>query len=183
MKRWKKQLLRLDSKISKTLHINDKNSFIALILKLFAHSGDSWFWLAGLCITWLLSEGEWRQRSVFIAVGLAVLSGTVILMKFAVRRPRPVGEWGKVYRITDPHSFPSGHASRAAALAIMGIAAGPTWFAIVLVLWWPWVGLSRVSLGVHYFSDVAAGWIVGALMGWIAIALQPLILQVLSVLL
>lgn len=183
MKHWKKQLLRLDSKLSRALHINDKNSFIALILKLLAHSGDSWFWLAGLILTWLLSEGEWRQRSLFIAVGLTVLSAAVILLKFTIRRPRPEGEWGRVYRITDPHSFPSGHASRAAALAIMGIAAGPPWFAVALVLWWPWVGLSRVSLGVHYFSDVAAGWIVGILMGGIAVALQPLILQLFSFLL
>ena len=183
MKRWKKHLLRIDSILSKTLHINDKNSFIALIMKLLAHSGDSWFWLAGLCITWLLSEGEWRQRSVFLAVGLTVLSAAVILLKFTVRRPRPKGEWGKVYRITDPHSFPSGHASRAAALAVMGIAAGPPWFAIALVIWWPWVGISRVSLCVHYFSDVAAGWLVGLLMGLIAVAFQPLIIQVFSFLL
>lgn len=183
MKRWKKQLLRLDSKLSKTLHINDNRSFIAFIMKVFAHSGDSWFWLAGLSITWLLSEGEWRQRSLFLAVGLTVLSAAVLLLKFTVRRPRPAGEWGKVYRITDPHSFPSGHASRAAALAIMGIAAGPPWFAIALVLWWPWVGISRIVLGVHYFSDVAAGWIVGILLGLIVVASQPVILQVFSFLL
>lgn len=183
MKRWKKQLLKLDSKLSKTLHITDKNSFIALILKVFAHSGDSWFWLAGLCVTWLLSEGEWRQRSLFFAVGLAVMASVVILLKFTIRRPRPEGEWGQVYRITDPHSFPSGHASRSAALAIMGLAMGPTWFAVALVLWWPWVGLSRVALGVHYFSDVIAGWLVGALMGLIAVALHPLIIQLLSFLL
>lgn len=183
MKSWKKQLLRCDSNISKSLLINDKNTFTALIMKVFAHSGDSWFWLAGLFITWLLSAGEWRQRALFLAVGLAVMATAVILLKFTIRRPRPQGEWGQVYRITDPHSFPSGHASRSAALAIMGIAIGPPWFAITLVLWWPWVGISRVALGVHYFSDVIAGWMVGLLMGLIAVALQPLILQVLSFLL
>ena len=183
MKRWKKQLLKLDSKLPKSLLIKDNQSFGTLIMKILAHSGDSWFWLAGLCITWLFSEGEWRQRALFLAVGLTVLSATVILLKFSIRRPRPEGEWGKVYRITDPHSFPSGHASRAAALAVMGIAIGPPWFAIALVLWWPWVGISRVVLGVHYFSDVIVGWLVGAVMGLIAVALQPLIMQVLSFLL
>lgn len=183
MKRWKRQLLRLDSKISKSLLINDKNAFTALIMKVFAHSGDSWFWLAGLFITWLLSVGEWRQRALFLAVGLAVMATAVILLKFTIRRPRPQGEWGQVYRITDPHSFPSGHASRSAALAIMGIAIGPPWFAITLVIWWPWVGVSRVALGVHYFSDVIAGWMVGALMGLIAVALQPMIIQMLGFLL
>ena len=183
MKGWKRQLLQYDSKLSKSLLINDNRSFVALIMKVLAHSGDSWFWLAGLSITWLFSEGEWRQRSLFLAVGLAIMATVVILLKFSIRRPRPKGEWGQVYRITDPHSFPSGHASRAAALAVMGIAIGPPWFAIILLLWWPWVGISRVALGVHYVSDVVAGWLVGMVMGLIAVAIQPLSMQLLSFLL
>jgi membrane-associated phospholipid phosphatase len=183
VKGWKRRLLQYDSKLSKSLLIKDNRSFVALIMKILAHSGDSWFWLAGLFITWLFSEGEWRQRSLFLAVGLAVMATVVILLKFSIRRPRPKGEWGQVYRITDPHSFPSGHASRSAALAVMGIAIGPPWFAIILLLWWPWVGISRVVLGVHYFSDVVAGWLVGLVMGLVAVALQPLIIQVFSFLL
>lgn len=183
MKRWKRQLLKLDSQFSKALHINDEQKFLALILKIFAHSGDSWFWLAGLIITWLVSQGAWRQQALFLGAGLAVMAAAVILLKFSIRRPRPEGEWGQVYRITDPHSFPSGHAARSAALAVMGIALGPPWFAIALVLWSPWVGISRVALGVHYFSDVVAGWLVGAVMGLIAVALQPLAIQWLSFLL
>lgn len=183
MKGWKKQLLRIDANLTTRLLIKNNPSFLALILKILAHSGDSWFWLAGLCLLWLFNEGDWRQRALFFAVGLTILSAAVIVLKFSIRRPRPVGEWGKVYRITDPHSFPSGHASRAAALAIMGMAVGPPWFAVTLLLWWPWVGISRVSLGVHYFSDVAAGWIIGILMGGVVVALQPVILQVFSFLL
>jgi undecaprenyl-diphosphatase len=65
----------------------------------------------------------------------------------------------------------------------MGLAIGPPWFAISLVLWAPWVGISRVALGIHYLSDVVAGWIVGGVMGLIALALQPLVLNILSFLL
>lgn len=180
MKRWKLHLLKWDAQLSKAIHISDNHTILAPVLKFFAHSGDSWFWLAGLLITWLVMDGEWRQRALFLGVGLAVMAVAVILLKFSIRRPRPEGDWGQVYRITDPHSFPSGHAARSAALAVMGIAIGPPWFAILLVLWWPWVGLSRVALGVHYLSDVVAGWLVGAVMGLVAIALQPLILQVLG---
>lgn len=183
MKRWKLHLLRWDAQLSKALHVSDKHTIVALVLKFFAHSGDSWFWLAGLIITWLLTVGEWRQRVLFLGVGLAVMAVAVILLKFSIRRPRPDGDWGQIYRITDPHSFPSGHAARSAALAVMGIAIGPPWFAILLILWSPWVGLSRVALGVHYLSDVVAGWLVGAVMGLIAITLQPLILLVLGFLL
>jgi membrane-associated phospholipid phosphatase len=183
VKRWKHHLLKWDAQLSKALHISNKHTIAALVLKFFAHSGDSWFWLAGLFITWLTTDGEWRERVVFLSVGLAVMAVAVVLLKFSIRRPRPRGDWGQIYRITDPHSFPSGHAARSAALAVMGIAIGPPWFAILLVLWMPWVGFSRVALGVHYLSDVVAGWLVGAVMGLIALALQPLILQIFGFLL
>lgn len=180
MKRWKRQLLKLDAKLSKAMHINNDNKWVAGILKFFAHSGDSWFWLAGLFITWLVSEGEWRQRAVYLAFSLVVMAGAVIVLKFSIRRPRPEGEWGQIYRVTDPHSFPSGHAARSATLAVMAIAIGPPWFAIILVIWSPWVGISRVALGVHYLSDVVAGWLVGVVMGLIAVALHPLAMELLS---
>jgi undecaprenyl-diphosphatase len=180
MKQWLEQILIFDARISKILRVPKEQKFLSIILKIFAHSGDSWFWLAGLFITWIFSEGEWRQRSAFLGVGLFIMAAVVILLKFSIRRPRPEGEWGQIYRITDPHSFPSGHAARSAALAVMGLAVGPTWFAIALCLWAPWVGLSRVALGVHYLSDVIAGWLVGVAMGGIALLLQPKILQIID---
>lgn len=183
MKNWLKQLLKTDARISKSLHNARKNRFLSALLKFFAHSGDSWFWLGGLFFVWLFGQSEWRQRAVFLGVGLTIMAAAVILLKFSIRRPRPEGEWGQIYRITDPHSFPSGHAARSAALAVLSIAVGPPWFAIALTLWAPWVGISRVALGVHYLSDVVAGWIVGALMGIIAIALQPYLLSVFEFLL
>ncbi|HOM67498.1 MAG: phosphatase PAP2 family protein [Brevefilum fermentans] len=178
MKHWKRQLLKLDSKISKSLHINEQQKSLVLVLKIFAHSGDSWLWLAALVIAWIFSADEWRQRLFFIAFGLVIMAAIVVLLKFTIRRPRPEGEWGQIYRITDPHSFPSGHAARSATLAVLAIAFGPPWFAILVVLWAPWVGISRVALGVHYFLDVVAGWVIGVIMGILAIALQPLAMQI-----
>ncbi len=182
MKSWLKQLLKLDARLSKGLLVPSKKSFISLVLKIFAHSGDSWFWLAGLFIVWLFSHGEWRQRAVFLGVGMVIMAAAVIILKFSIRRPRPEGEWGSVYRITDPHSFPSGHAARSAALAVMGMVVGPGWFGLALAIWAPWVGLSRVALGVHYLSDILAGWLVGALMGLIALGLRPLVANLLAIL-
>jgi len=111
MRQWLEQILIFDARISKILRVPKEQKFLSIILKIFAHSGDSWFWLAGLFITWIFSEGEWRQRSAFLGVGLFIMAAVVILLKFSIRRPRPEGEWGQIYRITDPHSFPSGHAA------------------------------------------------------------------------
>ncbi len=177
MKEWLKNMLKVDARTSKILRVPEENHWFSVLLKIFAHSGDSWFWLAALLLVWLFSGTAWKERAVFLSVGLVIMAAAVIALKFAIRRPRPVGEWGQVYRITDPHSFPSGHAARSAALVVMGIAIGPAWFAIVLAIWAPWVGLSRVALGVHYLSDVVVGWLIGAVMGLIAVALQPVILH------
>jgi undecaprenyl-diphosphatase len=173
VKRWVKHLLNADARLSVRLLVPEEKKFLSAILKFLAHSGDSWFWLAGLFLIWLLSEGEWRRRVIFLGVGLVLMAVAVIILKFSIRRPRPDGEWGQIYRITDPHSFPSGHAARSAALAVIGFATGPTWFGILLTLWAPWVGLSRVALGVHYLLDVVAGWLIGIVMGLIAVAIEP----------
>ena len=180
MKNWIKQVLKIDAQLSRALFVPPERAALSLILKIFAHSGDSWFWLAGLFIVWLFSRGEWRAKAIFLGVGMVIMAAAVILLKFSIRRPRPEGEWGSIYRITDPHSFPSGHAARSAALAVMGLAIGPGWFGLILSIWAPWVGLSRVALGVHYLSDVLAGWLVGALMGLVALALRPFVADFLS---
>lgn len=174
MKTWLRNFLKNDAVRSKALLVSDEKWLLSLILKIFAHSGDSWFWLAGLFFVWLFGKEAWGQRAVFLGVGLTLIAIVVIILKITIRRPRPEGEWGQIYRIADPHSFPSGHATRSAALAVMGLAVGPPWFAIALLLWAPWVGISRVALGVHYLFDVLAGWVLGVILGLLATTLSPI---------
>ena len=96
-----------------------------------------------------------------------------LLLKDIFDRPRPsVIEWGTQVASA---SFPSGHAMAAmiayASVAYLGGRLEPTrlmrvltWlFAAVLILA---IGASRIYLGVHYPSDVVAGYIAG--LGWLA---------------
>ena len=106
-----------------------------------------------------------------MVVGVALTAAVVFVIKLSVRRSRPQGEWGKIYRSTDPHSFPSGHAARAMMLAVVALGLGPTWPGLALLLWAPLVGMARVALGVHYPSDVAAGMVVGIIMGFVVLLL------------
>ncbi len=108
------------------------------------------------------------------AGGMLVLAIFVLVIKFRVRRERPSGNWGMLYRSTDPHSFPSGHAARVALLAVMAWGLGPLWLAGLLTLWAPLVILSRVRMGVHYLLDVAVGALVGVAAGQISLLLEPL---------
>jgi undecaprenyl-diphosphatase len=97
----------------------------------------------------------------------------VMAIKFTVRRRRPEGEWGNIYRSTDPHSFPSGHAARAMMLAVLAIALGPAWFGAVLLVWAVCVSLARVAMGVHYLSDILAGMFFGLVMGGLILVFLP----------
>jgi len=167
------RLLELDSTLTAKLRINEPQSWLRPFGIFFAHSGDSWFVLLALFIIWLSTKGLWHHMSALIAAGAIVLAVVVLAIKFSIRRRRPEGKWGAIYRNTDPHSFPSGHAARTAMLAFIAISTGPLWFGILLILWAPLVSLARVWMGVHYLSDVLAGMVLGVFAGLAVIQLSP----------
>jgi undecaprenyl-diphosphatase len=153
----KHKLLELDAHYTQRLRIAEKPGPLRSLAIVFAHSGDSWFWLLGSGLLWWLGSDGWRWRAQVMILGILVTAVLVMSVKFIVRRQRPAGEWGSIYRKTDPHSFPSGHAARAALLAVIAIGVGPGWFGALLLVWAPMVTLARVAMGLHYLSDVLAG--------------------------
>jgi len=171
----RRDLVGWDYQISAKLRMQTRASLTWKLAVFFAHSGDSWFWMAGLVLIWALTRGAWHDRAALLGLGVCGLAVLVLSIKFIVRRQRPPGEWGSIYRNTDPHSFPSGHAARAFMLAVMALGLGPGWFGLLLIIWAPLVSLARVATGVHYISDVLAGGLLGALTGWLLILLQPYI--------
>ncbi|HEX9339768.1 MAG TPA: phosphatase PAP2 family protein [Thermoplasmata archaeon] len=137
---------------------------------------------AGYVVALLVVPLWWRGHRE-AAFDLLVLLGIAIVvteaLKFAIGRPRPCEVLSNVRWIAgfgcdteiDP-SFPSGHASRAFALATFVASrfrrrAGGAAFAFAFL-----VGLSRIYLGVHWPSDVIAGAVLGialaAAMEWMS---------------
>jgi undecaprenyl-diphosphatase len=168
-----RRLLDLDERWSRALRVAEQPGLLRTLAAVFAHSGDSWFWLAGLGLLFVLGPAGWRLAEAEAAAALIFGAAIVLAIKFIVRRRRPEGEWGAIYRATDPHSFPSGHAARAVLLAVLAFGLGPGWLALLLAVWAPLVILARVAMGVHYLSDVLAGAGLGLLLGWIALAVIP----------
>jgi undecaprenyl-diphosphatase len=114
----------------------------------------------------------WRARStipgiiVIGTVSAAALASTVL--KVVVDRPRPPLQW-QIVRETDP-SFPSGHVTGTAALLgiiafCVGTACSRTvraWLASGVITAVAVIAATRLYLGVHWLSDVAAGAILAA---------------------
>ena len=170
-------LLKLDARLSDQLRVAEKPGALRDAAIFFAHSGDSWFWGAALIILWGFGDSFWKQWAIVELVGISVLAALVMSLKFIIRRRRPAGEWGSIYRNTDPHSFPSGHAARAFMIVLVAVGLGPGWIALILWIWAPLVSLARVAMGVHYVSDILAGFLVGIVMGLIMIQIhQPFLM-------
>jgi len=132
------------------------------ILAVVSHSGDSLVWLTAMVLIALLGEAYWRNWALTILVGAIAVGLLVKIMKLIWRRQRPDGDWGEIYRRTDPYSFPSGHAARAAYLMTMSLALGPLMLGLLLVIWAPLVCYSRIYLRLHVWFEVACGFLLGS---------------------
>ena len=112
---------------------------------------------------------------IFAAIGAADLT-SVRLLKPLVARARPCQEF---HDVRTPEgcgpgkSFPSAHAAGSAAAATIFAWALPRLSVLGIALAVA-VGFSRVYLGVHWPSDVAAGWALGTLVGVLLVFLTRL---------
>ena len=166
------KVLSADAHWSESLRRAERPGILHLIATVLAHSGDSWFWGIGLAIVAWRGNVFWRSWAIHILISIAVLAVVVLTLKLLVRRRRPPGEWGAIYRSADPHSFPSGHAARTVLLAVLMTAWGPAWAAPLAILWAPLVALARVALGVHYLSDILAGGLLGLAAAVVAVTVS-----------
>ena len=165
-----RSILEFDARLSNQMRVAEQPGLLRSVSVFFAHSGDSWFWALGLILLWVFSPDPfWKKWAVVQFCSISALVVVVMSLKFSIRRRRPEGEWGGIYRNTDPHSFPSGHAARAFLIAVVAAALGPAWAGVLLWIWAPLVSLARVAMGVHYASDIVAGMIVGIIVALIGL--------------
>ncbi|MFE2283022.1 phosphatase PAP2 family protein [Streptomyces sp. NPDC059443] len=118
--------------------------------------------LAGLYAGRTARQRAWTAAALLVALGVGQALRYAVMA--LVARPRPaVADWAAH---ASGWSFPSGHTATAAMTAGLLAAAlflrGPRRPRTALVLigvWGAAVGLTRVYLGVHWFTDVIGGWL------------------------
>lgn len=120
-----------------------------------------------LMAVYLLCHFHRGRAAVLMVITMAGSSGLSVVLKSIFHRPRPDAFFGA---IPNSYSFPSGHALNSlcfygtiAAIVLMYVrkplARWGIWLAAALII--GMIGFSRVYLGVHYPSDVIAGYCAG----------------------
>lgn len=159
---------------------SQRNPLVTPLMLAVTHLHSTW---GLLVLTALFGLFLWRRgQADWLLPLVAAVPGGMLLnvgLKHLVQRTRPVVEEPILSLAT--YSFPSGHAAGAAALYAFlaawwlsrprtrgGRAAMFSGAAFMMA----WVDLSRVYLGVHYATDVAAGSVVGVL--WVLACLAVL---------
>ena len=147
--------------------ISFKSNSLTNIFKFITFFGSS-IPLISICIISFLFIKN-KKIPIYISVNLVVTAISNFLLKNIIRRNRPVG-----YRLVEEtgFSFPSGHSM--ASMAFYGLIiylvfkyvknkytkiALCTFLSILIVS----IGISRIYLGVHYASDVLAGFMISLL--------------------
>lgn len=155
--------LVIDTKVYSFIADNIMNDGLTPVLKVITELGGVAFTvLAGVLIFMFCKKIRWFVT--FDLVGVTVINQAI---KHIVRRPRP-----NVLRLVEEsgYSFPSGHSM--VSMAFYGIVIYLVyknvsnkylkWLLITLLsLLILSIGFSRIYVGVHYFTDVAGGFLLG----------------------
>lgn len=157
----------LDGEILLQIQLHLRTDMLTPLMKFVTFLGNGgWFWI--LCAVVLLAIPKTRKTGY--AAVLSLIFGVIVtnlLLKNIVARPRPFAEIEALIPLiakpTD-FSFPSGHTTASFAVALVMLRMLPKKIGIPAVVLAALVAFSRLYLGVHYPTDVLAGFVV-ALMG------------------
>jgi membrane-associated phospholipid phosphatase len=160
------------------LFINSHHSvFFDYFFSIITNFGNGWV-VAPILLVLIFYKIPRQKRLSFFVIATVLIAGSSLAnssLKELYNRPRPLSYFSNVTSNSDSHngitvhvvgdrlyrnSFPSGHTNTAfAAATLLALQfGGAFWWTFVMAAL---VGYSRIYLGVHFPSDVAAGGALG----------------------
>jgi len=163
-----------DSAVRAAIH-RCARPWLTLVMRAASQAGGGWvLWPAGAIVVALLSRARRAREAAVLGITVAGANLVDESMKLIFHRPRP--EPWFAYPLPPTYSFPSGHAfvSCCFYLCLAELLTRGEWPPARRVATWIaalgctlTIGLSRVYLGVHYPTDVLAGY--AAAVAWMAL--------------
>jgi undecaprenyl-diphosphatase len=139
--------------------------------------GDGVAWYAMLCVLPLVFGKSAIWPTLHIGITALVVVVVHKVLKANLVRERPFASHDEVVLMAPPldrYSFPSGHTMHAMAFTVMLLP----YFPGVMLIMLPFavsVAVSRIALGLHYPSDVAAGALIGWALARLSLLIPPLL--------
>ena len=156
-------LKKLD--IDATLYLNNKYASINFIRKLLifvTHSSASIMLIVYSIVLYYFTN---ELTDKMLIQGLTAFTYQVpiyLLSKNIIKRQRPYIKHKITLYINPPdhYSFPSGHTASAVVITLLVGKFFPS-LLLFFIFWMVLIFISRVSLGLHYLSDIIAGSVLG----------------------
>lgn len=170
---------RIDKEILFFFNRTIKNDFWDAVFSLMSRLGDYQFVIACgvvlFCIGLAIKKKRPRLLGALIFIGGLMALVVVFLLKHFINRPRPFWQYPELITIGHGQysSFPSSHSCFAALAAVILSyfykRFSPFFWAAAML-----IGTSRIYMGLHYFTDVTAGFLWGSLIGLLTLLMVPI---------
>jgi len=157
------------------LYLQGLGNWLAFPMQIFTFMGSGEFYLLLMpALYWCISAEIGLELGILLMFSYAVN----FVFKMGFHQPRPSWLDPAVHPKTVETSFgiPSGHAQNAVTVwGFLDLKTRKLWRWVVAVLLTILIGFSRLVLGVHFPTDVLAGWLIGLLVLWSFARLRPAI--------